>query len=235
MKNTLLLFFVFIFQNALIAQTKAVPPFEPEQYVKSIIQELDIPDATFDKMRGKDYVVQLKLFLNDKGEVVKTSIPNDEFELEPYISPIVKALPNFTPVITDGVAKSSMYSLSFVLNEYSYYKLVRQSAIPVVGMEKFLDKVRNNFYLTDLERTKLSAAKTKENYDVVIDFIIEKDGTLCCFKMADKEMEYFQDRMIRAVKRASKKWSPGKYNGVPVRTKFTYTLTLKTDFHSLNI
>ena len=235
MKQTLFFLTAFLCLNNVFAQSKAVLPMEPAQYVQNIIQELDIPDETFDEMRGKDYMVQLKLFLNNEGKVIKTALADDVYNLQPLIAPIVEQMPNFTPLIVDGVAKNSMYKLSFVLNEYSYFKLVRQKAVPTIGMEKFLDRVRNSFYLSQAERANLSAAKTKENYDVVVDFIIEKDGSLCCFKMQNKEMEYFEDRMIRAVKRASKKWTPGKLDGKTVRTKFTITLTMKLDFHSLNI
>ncbi len=235
MKHLSLLILLLLFNYGANAQTKAIPPYEPEQFVRNIIQELDIPDETFDKMRGKDNVIQLKIFLNEKGEAVKTIVADDEFGLGVLIFPIVKQFPSFTPVIVDGIAKGSMYSMSFVINDYNYFKRVRQSATPEVGIERFVDKVRDNFYLTSLERAKLSAAKIKENYDIIIDFIVEKDGTLCCFRMANKEMEYFEDRMIKAVKRASKKWIPGTLNGAPVRTKFSYTLTLKADFHSLNI
>lgn len=235
MKHFLKLLMLLFFTQYAHAQAKAIPPYEPEQLVRNIIQELDIPDDTFNKMRGRDNIIQLKLFLNDKGEPVKLSIPDDEFNLAPFVFSAIKQLPNFTPVTVDGTPKNSMYNLSFVINEYNYYKAVRQTAVPEVGMEKFAKKVRDNFYITDLERVKLSAAKTKENYDVIIDFIIEKDGSLSSFKMRDKEMEYFQDRMVRALKRASKKWTPGKLNGESVRTRSTYTLTIKADFHSLNI
>src|SRR5690554_1734158 len=88
MKHIFSLFFALSFLFNTQAQTKAIPPFEPEQYVRSIIQELDIPDDTFEQMRGKNYVVPLKLFLNEKGTVVQVSIPNDEYKLEPLITPI---------------------------------------------------------------------------------------------------------------------------------------------------
>lgn len=236
MKNTL--FFLFTFLTTIVSSaqnSKAIPPYEATQYVQNIIQELEIPDATFDKMRGKDNIIQVKLFLNDKGEVTKASIPNDEFELETLIVPIIKQLPNFKPAIVDVTAKASLYNLSFVINEYNYFKMVRQKATPINGMEKFSEKVRNNFYVTDQERANLNVAKTKTKLDIAIDFIVEKDGSVSSFRMVDPELEYFQKRMMQAVKRAAKKWIPGTINGSPVRTKFTYTLTISVDFHSLNI
>jgi len=236
MKKTLLLIFVILTNTFSSAQdSKATPPYEATQYVQNIIQELNIPDETFDKMRGKDNIIQVKLFLNDKGEVTKASIPKDEFELETLIVPIIKQLPNFNPAIVEGSAKASLYNLSFVINEFNYYKAVRHKATPINGMEKFGEKVRNNFYITDQERGYLSLAKTKTTLDIAIDFIIEKDGSVSSFRMVDPELEYFQKRMMQAVKRAAKKWIPATINGSPVRTKFTYTLNLKTDFHSLNI
>lgn len=236
MKNTLLFLFTFSFLTTLSAQnSKATPPYEATQYVQNIIQELNIPDDTFDKMRGKDNIIQLKLFLNDKGEVTKVSIPKDEFELETLIVPIVKQLPNFSPAIVEGTAKASLYNLPFLLNEYNYYKAVRHKAAPINGMEKFSKKVSNNFYVTDQERANLSAAKTKKIIEIGIDFIVEKDGSTSSFKMVDNEMDYFKKRMTQAVKSASKKWIPAAINGAPVRSKFTYTLTINVDFHSLNI
>lgn len=236
MKNTLLFLFTILISFVSSAQdSKATPPYEATQYVQNIIQELEIPDETFDKMREKDNIIQVKLFLSDKGEVTKASIPNDDFELETLIVPIVKQLPNFNPAIVDGTSKASLYNLSFVINEYNYYKAVRHKATPINGMEKFGDKVRNNFYITDQERSNLSVAKTKTTLDIAIDFIIEKDGSVSSFRMVDPELEYFNKRMTQAVKRATKKWIPGTINGLPVRTKFTYTLAIRVDFHSLNI
>lgn len=235
MKNTLLLIFAILSSFITFAQNKATPPYEPTQYVQNIIQELEIPDETFDKMRGKENIIQLKLFLNNEGAVTKTTISNDEFALNSLIENIVKQLPNFTPVTTDGTTKASLYNMPFVLSEYNYYKAVRHKATPINGMEKFGDKVRNNFYITDQERGYLSLAKTKKTIDIGIDFIIEKDGSVSSFRMVDPELEYFQKRMTQAVKRAAKKWTPATINGKPVRSKFTYTLTLNTDFHSLNI
>ena len=236
MKNNLFYLFASLISFVSFAQnSKATLPYEPEQYVKNIIQELDIPDDTFDKMHGKDNLIQLKLFLNDKGEVTKATIPNDEFELETLIFSIVKQLPNFNPAMVDGTAKASLYNLSFVINEYNYYKAVRQKATPINGMEKFSKKVSNNFYITDQERANLSLAKTKTAFDIGIEFIIEKDGSVSSFRMVDPEMEYFNKRMTQAIKTAAKKWIPGTINGSPVRTKFTYTLTINADFHSLNI
>src|SRR5690554_7102578 len=66
MKHIFSLFFALSFLFNTQAQTKAIPPFEPEQYVRSIIQELDIPDDTFEQMRGKNYVVPLKLFRSEE-------------------------------------------------------------------------------------------------------------------------------------------------------------------------
>lgn len=230
MKHIFSLFFVLSFLFNTQAQTKAIPPFEPEQYVRSIIQELDIPDDTFEQMRGKNYVVPLKLFLNEKGTVVQVSIPNDEYKLEPLITPIVASLPNFQPAIIDGAAKSSMVNLPFLLNECTYYKLIRQSPEPAVGEEKFLKKLKSNFYLTDREKAHLGITSAHGDFPVAVTFIVEKDGSLSCFSMVDEDMQYFKKRMENAVRKASKKWIPGKYNGQAVRSKFTFTLTLQADF-----
>lgn len=230
MKNALFVLVAFILQNTLLAQTKAVPPFEREQYVRNIIQELDIPDDIFEQMRGKDYIVPLKLFINEKGKVVRVSIPNDDYKLEPLITPVVVSLPDFQPAIIDGIAKSSMVNLPFLLNECTCYKLVRQPAEPAVGDEKFIKKLKSNFYLTDRERANLDITSTYGDFPVAVTFIVEKDGSLSCFTMLDEEMNYLKKRMENAVRKASKKWIPGKYNGQNVRSKFTFTLTLQTDF-----
>jgi len=236
MKHFLTFFLSFLFiQYSANAQTKAIPPYEPEQFVRNIIQELDIPDDTFNKMRGKDNMIRSKLFLNEKGEVLKVTVEEDEWNLAELLLPIIKQFPNFTPAMIDGVPKSSMYNLSFALNEYTYYKIVRQTATPEVGKEKFIKKIYSNFYISDIEKKKLDIAKTKETYTLIIDFIVEKDGSLSSFKMRDKEMDYFKSRLESAIKKASKKWIPGKINGESVRTKTTFTLTLNIDFRSLNI
>lgn len=231
MKHLSLLVLLLFFSHQTNAQTKAVPPYESEQFVRNIIQELDIPDETFDKMRGKDNLIKLKLFLDDKGKVMKTTIANDEFELETLLHSIIKEFPNFTPPIVNGEPKSSVYNLSFILNEYTYYKIVNPTATPEIEIEKFIKKIYRNINISDLKKQKLDNSKNGKNHVFIIDFFVEKDGSLSNFEMRDKEMDFFKDRMVSAMKKASEKWIPGKINGKPVRSKSAFSLTFNIDFY----
>ena len=97
MKNTLLLLFVILTNVVSSAQdSKATPPYEATQYVQNIIQELNIPDETFDKMRGKENIIQVKLFINDKGEVTDVTVSYDEDYAKQHLrySKQYSALPN---------------------------------------------------------------------------------------------------------------------------------------------
>ena len=93
-----------------------------------------------------------------------------------------------------------MVNLPFLLNECTYYKLIRQSPEPAVGEEQFLKKLKSNFYLTAREKAHLGITSTHGDFPVAVTFIAEKDGSLRCLSMLDEYMKYFKKRLAIAVR-----------------------------------
>ncbi len=62
--------------------------------------------------------------------------------------------------------------------------------------------------------------------DVVVSFIVEKDGSLTDIKIIEGFSDFFNNEALRLL-RQSPKWTPGMKNGFPVRTAFSAMIRFK--------
>ena len=70
------------------------------------------------------------------------------------------------------------------------------------------------------------AAKNGVQGRVVVQFVIEKDGSVTdvhAVKKVDPSLDREAERVVRSMPR----WSPGRQNGAPVRVKYTLPVTFK--------
>ena len=70
------------------------------------------------------------------------------------------------------------------------------------------------------------AAKNGVQGRVVVQFVVEKDGSLTdiyAVKRVDPSLDKEAERVVRSMPR----WSPGRQNGSPVRVKYTLPVTFK--------
>jgi beta-lactamase regulating signal transducer with metallopeptidase domain len=98
---------------------------------------------------------------------------------------------------------------------------VKQPQFPG-GMEEFYKLVGMNF------KTPAEADKNKVQGKMLIQFMVEKDGSLSDFKIV-KDLGYgMAEEAIRVVK-LSPKWIPGTENGKPVRVLYDLPITIAAD------
>lgn len=85
------------------------------------------------------------------------------------------------------------------------------------GMNKFYEFVRKEYKTPDVDRD------LKGN--VIVEFVVEKDGSLTDIKVL-RDIGYGTGaEAIRTLKK-SKKWNPGIQNGVPVRVRYTLPIAV---------
>ncbi|WP_400193530.1 energy transducer TonB [Hymenobacter sp. B81] len=87
-----------------------------------------------------------------------------------------------------------------------------QPARPVGGVEKFFEWVQQNQHYPALARQRKIQGK------VMMEFMIEKDGSLTNIKPVKRLGSGLDEEAIRLIK-ASPKWEPARYQGQPVRQK----------------
>lgn len=106
-----------------------------------------------------------------------------------------------------------------ILNEGNIYELTQLDPNPKFEVDRSIFmRVQSNYNRS--EETK----DLKGN--VVVNFIIEKDGTLSNFKII-KDLSFGTgEELIRVLKKTGK-WNPGIKDREPVRTSFTFSYILR--------
>ena len=90
------------------------------------------------------------------------------------------------------------------------------------GIGEFYKLVGMNFKIPK------DVAKNKLQGKMVIEFMVERDGTLSDFKIV-KDLDYaLGDEAIRVMK-LSPKWIPGSLDGKPARVKYTMPIKIQAD------
>lgn len=70
------------------------------------------------------------------------------------------------------------------------------------------------------------AEKRKEQGTVIVQFVVEKDGSLTDFALVKRASPTLDDAAVEVVKKMPK-WKPGKTNGKNVRVKFSIPITYR--------
>ncbi len=81
------------------------------------------------------------------------------------------------------------------------------------GLKKLSEYIANNIEKPETESNQSSIS-------VIMSFVVEKDGSMTDIKVlrsTDKELEKAAIKVLKSIK---VKWSPGMYNGEPVRTQY---------------
>lgn len=124
--------------------------------------------------------------------------------------------PTYTPPPPPpSTGKSTTAEVKPVTNEV--YESVDQSAEFPGGINSFRTKFTNNFDSGSLEGE--GTLKTE------ITFVVEKDGSLTQVKATGPNSD-FNREAESTVKGIKTKWTPGKVNGQPVRSRFRLPVTM---------
>lgn len=89
----------------------------------------------------------------------------------------------------------------------------------VLGVEASFPGGINKFRTYIAENYKVPNSFNKDFLDIVLVFVIEKDGSMTDIKMISKGDKALENEAIRVLKSMKKKWTPGKVNGEIVRSE----------------
>lgn len=168
----------------------------------------------------------------EKQEVIQNVVPEPKRapKIETPPPPITKQLETTTGLVAqEGVktpsytppppppstGKSTTAEVKPVTNEV--YESVDQAAEFPGGINSFRSKFTNNFDSGSLEGE--GTLKTE------VTFVVEKDGSLTQVKASGSNADFNREAEA-TVKAIKTKWTPGKVNGQPVRSRFRFPVTM---------
>ncbi|WP_333852596.1 energy transducer TonB [Epilithonimonas sp.] len=168
----------------------------------------------------------------EQQEVIQNVVPEPKKapKIETPPPPITKQLETTTGLANQEGVKTPAYTppppppssgtgkvaeVKPVTNEV--YESVDQNAEFPGGTNSFRSKFQNNFDASNLEGE--GTLKTE------ITFVVEKDGSLTQVKATGPNSD-FNREAESTVKGIKTKWTPGKVNGQPVRSRFRFPVTM---------
>jgi TonB family protein len=165
--------------------------------------------------------VNLVILIETDGSVtnvIATSGPSET--LKSAAIEAIKKSPKWTPSYRDGKPEKTLYSydVNFTLGddgqENRVYNLVEKQPSFPGGTQNFLRFLAANI------RYPADDRKNNVQGRVVIQFVIEKDGSLTNVKAIRGPSEAMSEEAVRVLN-SSPKWSPGIQSGRPVRAQYT--------------
>ncbi|SIT97234.1 protein TonB [Epilithonimonas bovis DSM 19482] len=169
----------------------------------------------------------------EKQEVIQNVVPEPKRvpKIETPPPPITKQLETTTGLVAQEGVKTPSYTppppppstgtrtgtaeVKPVTNEV--YESVDQAAEFPGGTNSFRTKFQNNFDAGNLEGE--GTLKTE------ITFVVEKDGSITQVKATGPNADFNREAEA-TVKGIRTKWTPGKVNGQPVRSRFRFPVTM---------
>jgi len=167
----------------------------------------------------------------EKQEVIQNVVPEPKRapKIETPPPPITKQLETTTGLVAQEGVKTPVYApppppvtgkgvtaeVKPVTNEV--YESVDQAAEYPGGTNSFRTKFQNNFDSGSLEGE--GTLKTE------ITFVVERDGSISQVKATGSNSD-FNKEAEATVKGIKTKWTPGKVNGQPVRSRFRFPVTM---------
>ncbi len=174
------------------------PPKEPEQ--QEVIQNVVPEPKRVPKIETPPPPITQQL-------ETTTGLQNQEGVKTPTYTP--------PPPPPSTGTKASTAEVKPVTNEV--YESVDQAAEFQGGINAFRNKFQSNFDAGSLEGE--GTLKTE------ITFVVEKDGTLTQVKATGSNADFNREAEA-TVKGIKTKWTPGKVNGQPVRSRFRFPVTM---------
>ena len=117
--------------------------------------------------------------------------------------------------------KSQEEKLPSSVTEVEVYTIVKEPATPVEGGYSTFNK-----YISDSMQYPESARKKKIEGRVLIEFIVDKDGSLTEVKVVKGIGGGCDEEAIRIIEEAEK-WKPGRNKGVEVKQRILYPIDFK--------
>ena len=178
----------------------------PLSLVNSTSNVGDFFDAFMYKVKDERGIALLTKYLQDlkAAESLKNSAET---------RPLGKGEP--TPEQMLSLSDSSGPKPTVAAEDNTVYNFVSMETPPSYpgGMEKFFKFLNENFKYPE------EAKKSNIQGNLLVSFIVEKDGSLTDVKV-DRKLGYGIDEEAIRVMKMSKRWNPCIQNGKPVRVKY---------------
>ncbi|MBW4890505.1 TonB family protein [Mucilaginibacter sp. HMF5004] len=180
-----------------IDQTKPPPP-PPKEPPKPKVDQVRFPPPVVkpdNEVREKDPPTDKQLEVADPGPKEQKGDPNAQIRVdEPVGNADVQA-------VTEGDGNQ-------------IFTAVEVEPEPAGGMQKFYDFLGNKIKYPN------AAKEAGTQGRVILQFVVEKDGSLTDIKVMREPGNGLGDEATRVLKLAPK-WKPGIQNGKPVRVQYT--------------
>jgi protein TonB len=115
----------------------------------------------------------------------------------------------------------SAFSQNNVKGDTTIYDVVEKRVDFTGGMGKFHE------FLSKTMKAPAEVSLKKNSGKVMVQFVVEKDGTLTNFKVVQSVSEGCDAEAVRVLK-LSPKWKPAQHNGVKVRQRCTLPFVFNT-------
>ncbi len=76
-------------------------------------------------------------------------------------------------------------------------------------------------------RIQLHEGMLHKEYEVLVEFFVERDGSVTIGKVLESTDPTLERQVQRAILKTSGKWTPGYMMGIPIRVSYVFPLRLK--------
>lgn len=206
-------------ESPIFTSVEQMPEFPggPAAFINFLSNNLQYPvKAVTEKVQGKVFI---SFFVEKDGSLSEVKILRSlSAEIDSEAVRVIKKSPKWKPGIQNGRAVRTSFTLpinfklpSFVQTDsLKIFTAVEHMPSFPGGWEKF------NQYLQDSLRYPAEPRRNKLQGKVMIDFIVERDGSLSNFRIISSPSTDFSNEAIRLLK-DSPKWTPGIQNGNSAR------------------
>jgi len=238
-KAALLFVLIFIFNTACFAQTEIQPAGKNYRMTSELDEKPDFPGGIQEfynfiranyktpKVQGLSGKVYVTFIIEKDGSLSGIKILRDiGFGTGEEALRVLQISPNWIPGKYKGEPVRAMYSLPITIQSNEKFE-EKVYSVKEVSEKPTYPGGLQNFYI-DLSKHFKSPEKEGLKGQLVIGFIIEKDGSVGPTKIL-KDLGYGTgDEAIRCIKRV-KKWIPGKLeDGTAVRTAYSLPITVQS-------
>lgn len=227
-------------------------PGGEKEMIRFMEKNLVYPKTAMDS--GKEGSVKLRFKVDTSGRISDiVVVRNTEklgFGLEEAAIEVVHKMPDWIPGSQNGVVVSMLYTLtvSFKLpiDKIEKKDTVQNELSPNYSIDAEKEPMPDNVFLIStlkpqfpggkeamvgfISRTLIYPKQAIENKiegKIILKFIIDSLGKICCIEMIGKPIGYgLEEEAIRIV-RAMPQWTPANIDGMPVAVYYRLPITFK--------
>lgn len=210
--------------DGIFISVEKMPRFEGgdiNTFQKWVISEIELPaELNADSVSGR---VVVSFVVNKEGSVEQVkALSSQDARLTAAVIKTVERSPHWEPGRHKDVPVAVQQFLSVTFRVVATPIDPDDEIFLEVGvMPKFRGKSLYHFseWVASMVVYPDFALKNNIEGNVIVSFVVEKDGAVSTVEIVSSSYNIFNDEAIRVVRR-SPKWTPGMKDGEPVRVKF---------------